>query len=184
MKIRFAIALILLAACTRLLMHFLPVPVYNFSPIGAIALFGGAYLGHRRLALVVPFAALFLSDLVINNFIYGQYYEGFAWYTSIWIYVAFALVMVAGRFLLAGKKTPLRIAASSVVASLIFFLVTNLSVWLESGMYTKDAAGLSTCFVAAIPFLQNTLLGDLFFSSILFGVYAWAAQQKFLAERA
>jgi hypothetical protein len=162
-------------------MHFLPVPVYNFSPIGAIALFGGAYLGGRHWSLLAPFAALFLSDLILNNLLYAQYYEGFAWFTSIWTYLAFAAVVAIGYVLLHKQRTPLRLLAGSLSASALFFLITNTSVWLESGIYTPNAAGLSAALAAGIPFVQNTILGDLFFSIILFGVYE-GVQQRAVAR--
>jgi hypothetical protein len=181
MKYRIAIALVILAALTRLLPH-----PHNFTPIAAIGLFGAATFDRRWLMFIVPFAALFLSDLFINNVIYGQYYEGFAWFTSIWIYAAFALVIVLGRVLLHLQVSTKNVVVASLSASVIFFLVTNFSVWAESGMYPKTVAGLSACYAAGIPFLGNTVLGDLFFSAVLFGGYAWAMQSKLvqMAQRA
>jgi len=174
MKYRLAIALIALAALTRLLPH-----PSNFTPLAAIALFGAAYFNRQWLMLVVPFAALFLTDLFLNNVIYRELYGGqFTLITSWWIYAAFALVMLAGFGLLSKKVSSLRVLGASLSASAIFFLVTNFSVWAESGMYPKTLAGLAACYTAGIPFLGNTVLGDLIFSAALFGVYEWAKQKN------
>jgi len=174
MKYRLAFALIALAALTRLLPH-----PNNFTPIGAIALFGAAYFNRQWLMLAVPFAALFLTDLFFNNVIYSDLYGGqFILITSWWIYAAFGLVMIAGLGLLSKKVTGIRVLGASLSASGIFFLVTNFSVWAESGMYPKTAAGLAACYTAGIPFLGNTIMGDLCYSMAMFGVYEWAKQKN------
>lgn len=184
MKFRLALALILLAALTRLGLNFLPAPPHNFSPIAAMGLFGAAVFSRRWLALALPFAALFISDLVINNVLYSQYYDGFAWFTSVWIYAAFAGVMAIGHLTLRNNTAPERVIAASVAGSLLFFVVTNFSVWLESGMYPQTGGGLAACFTAGLPFLQNTVLGDLLFSGALFGAYAWLGKQAMASEQA
>lgn len=171
MKFRLALALIALATITRLTLNLLPTPPHNFSPIAAMGLFGAAYMNRRWLAIVVPFAALFLSDLFLNNVVYSQFYTQFTWITSGWIYAAFAMVIFMGWLLLRQKATPARIFAASLAASVIFFLVTNYSVWAEGVMYPKSFAGLLMCYTAGLPFLGNTILGDLFFSTALFGTY-------------
>lgn len=173
MKIRFALLLVVLAAVTRILPH-----PYNFTPIAAMGLFGAAYFQRRWIAVLVPFAGLFLSDLILNNVIYREFYPQFTWFTSLWIYAAFALVMLLGWVMLRQQVKPGRVLAASLLASGIFFLVTNFSVWLESGMYSKTMAGLLGCYAAGLPFLTNTILGDLCFSAILFGTYEWVTQRQ------
>lgn len=169
MKYRLALALIALAALTRLLPH-----PHNFTPIAAMALFGAAYFKRTWWMLSVPFAALFLSDLFLNNVIYSDLYNNeFTLVTSWWIYAAFALVMLAGMGWFSQKTTAIRVLGASLSASAIFFLVTNFSVWAESGMYPHHLLGLSACYTAGLPFLGNTILGDLFFSAAMFGVYEW-----------
>ncbi len=173
MKYRLALALIALAALTRLLPH-----PHNFTPIGAIALFGAAYFNRQWLMLAVPFAALFLTDLFLNNVIYRELYQGqFTLITSWWIYAAFALVMLAGMGWFSKKVNGVRVLGASLSASAVFFLVTNFSVWAEGSMYPKTLAGLAACYTAGIPFLGNTILGDLFFSAAMFGVYEWAKRR-------
>jgi hypothetical protein len=148
-------AAILAAAALRLVPH-----PPNFAPIGAMALFSGAYLPRRPLSFVAPLVALFLSDLAIG------FYHGMAT-----VYVATALIVLLGWWV-AKSRTPLRIGAAAVASSLLFYLITNLGVWAFSGMYPLTPAGLAACYIAAIPFFQNTVAGDLFFTGLLFGGFA------------
>jgi hypothetical protein len=154
-------AMILLAVATRLLYHFQPglVPP-NFSPVEAVALFGGAYFADRRLALLVPLAAMALSDLVIG-------FHGLLWL----VYACVAVSTVLG-FGLRGKVGVARVVAYSVIGSTLFFIVTNFGVWLKGLYYPQTLSGLAECYLAATPFFQNTLAGDLFFSALLFGGFA------------
>jgi len=150
------ISAILVAAALRLLPH-----PSNFTPIGAMALFSGAYLGRRgAIALVAPLAALFISDLALG------FYHGMAT-----VYFSTALVVLIG-WLTLQKKSPLRIGAAAIASSILFFVLTNFGMWLSSGFYPRTLAGLEACYVAAIPFFQNTVAGDLIFSAILFGGFA------------
>lgn len=173
MKLRLSIALIFIAALTRLVPH-----PDNFTPIGAMALFGAAYFSRQVLTLAIPFIALFASDLILNN-VFPKYAPEFTLITSWWIYAAFGAVMLAGWLLLRQKVSPVRVIAGSLIASMLFFLITNFSVWVESGMYPKTSAGLMACYAAGLPFLKNTVWGDLFFSAALFGTYEWSSRRSF-----
>jgi len=146
---------ILAAAALRLVPH-----PPNFTPIAAMALFGGAYLPRRSLAFVAPLAALLLSDLILG------FYHGMAF-----VYATTALVVLIGWWL-SSRRTPLRIGAAALVSSAVFFVVTNFGMWLFSGFYPLTPAGLAACYVAAIPFFQNTIAGDLFYAAVLFGGFA------------
>ena len=143
---------ILLAAVLRLVPH-----PPNFTPIGAMALFSGAYLGRRALAFAVPLGAMLLSDSILG------FYSGF-WVT----YLAVGLIVPIG-WLALSRVSPLRVGASAIASSIIFFLVSNFGTWALSGMYSRTGAGLAACYAAAIPFFQNTLAGDLFYATLLFG---------------
>ena len=149
------VSAILTAAALRLVPH-----PPNFTPIGAMALFSGAYLGRKAVAFVAPLAAMLLSDLALG------FYSGF------WVqYLAVALVVSIGWIALQ-RVSVLRVGAAAIASSLTFFLVTNVGVWAMSGMYPLNASGLGACFVAAIPFFQNTLASDLFYSGVLFAGFA------------
>ena len=164
--------LILMAALPRLLPHW-----PNFTPVGAMALFGAAYLPRKAYAFVVPVLALYLSDLLLNNWVYGEFNDHFVWAISPYVYAAFC-VMVAVGFLLRGRVRPLPVVGASLTASVLFFLITNFGSWLIDPMYPKNAAGLLAAYAAGVPFFWNTLAGDLFFCAVLFGGYAWVSSRQ------
>jgi hypothetical protein len=143
---------IFVAAALRLVPH-----PPNFSPIDAMALFSGAYLGRRVLAFAAPLGALLLSDLVLG-FYHGQ----------MTVYFSVALIVVIGMAAL-NRRSALRIGTAAIASAILFFVITNFGMWLSSGFYPRTLTGLETCFVAAIPFFQNTLGGDLFYATLLFG---------------
>jgi len=149
------LAAILGAAALRLVPH-----PPNFAPIAAMALFGGAYLGRRSLAFVAPLAAMLLSDLLLG-------FHPYMWAT----YLGVALIVLIG-WAVQQRIAPVRVGVAAVASSLLFFLLTNFAVWLQSGFYPPTLAGLTACYVAAIPFFQNTLAGDLFYAALLFGGFA------------
>jgi hypothetical protein len=123
-----------------------------------MALFSGAYLGRRgAIAFLAPLGALFLSDLVLG------FYHGMAT-----VYFSVALIVVLG-WLTLQRVSPLRVGGAALLSSVLFFVITNFGMWLSSGFYPHTLAGLETCFVAAIPFFQNTVAGDLFYATLLFG---------------
>lgn len=183
MKLRLALSLIAIAVLTRLSLNLLPLPPYNFSPIAAIGLFGAAAFNRKFLALGVPFAALFLSDLFLNNVIYSEFYSGFTFFTSGWIYAAFGMVVLLGLLFIRNNMKPGSIAMASLAGSLVFFLVTNFSVWYGSTFYPQNTAGLIACYTAGLPFLGNTVLGDLFFNGVLFGAWFWILNRKYAAQK-
>jgi len=149
------ISAILAAAVLRLVPH-----PPNFTPIGAMALFSGAMLGRRLIAFVAPLAALLLSDLVLG-FYHGQ----------VTVYFSVALVVLIGMGSLA-RVSALRVVGAALASSTLFFVITNFGMWLFSGFYPRSLAGLEACYIAAIPFFQNTVAGDLFYAGLLFGGFA------------
>jgi hypothetical protein len=168
----FLIMLILLAVFSRLIPH-----PHNFTPIGGIALFGAAYFSSRWIALLIPLLSMWLSDLVINNTVYSAYYDSFQWFGSIWVYAAFLPIALLGMYTLQ-RISVFRVAGAAFGASVIFFLLTNFGVWMGSIAYPQTLAGLLACYAAGIPFFGNTLLGDLVYSGMLFGVFVWASSKR------
>ena len=168
----FIFVLILAAALSRLLPHW-----PNFTPVGAMALFGAAYFPRKVVAFLAPILALYLSDLLLNNLLYAEYYDGFTWaISSPWVYAAFLLIIGIGM-LLRGRVSAVAVGGSALAASVVFFLITNFGVWASSLnlLYPKSFAGLMACYAAGLPYFWNTLAGDLFFSGVLFGAYALIA---------
>lgn len=175
-----ALTLIVSVAAFRLLPH-----PYNFTPVGAMALFSGAYLSKRWIGWAFPIAIMLVSDALI------ELSTGYGFHDTMWaVYGAFLLTVLLGQKMLSGKVTGLRVAGASITGSVAFFLITNFASWLvdPTGLYANDIGGLMTAFAAGIPFMEssnllssfalNGLLGDLFFSGLLFGAYALLVKPK------
>jgi hypothetical protein len=150
----YAFVLILAAALSRMLPH----PA-NMVPVTALALFGGVYLD-RKLTFIVPLVAMLVTDWFI----------GFH-STTLWVYGSFLLIGLIGLWL-RNHRGVLPTLGATVTGSVLFYLITNFGVWLSPPyMYEQTLSGLVQCYVAAIPFLRNTLAGDLFYVGALFGLY-------------
>ena len=174
----FYFALILVAIASR----FLPHPP-NVVCLGAIGLFAGCYLNGRK-AWLVPIAVLFGSDMI------GQAlnFPGIGLYnpvTMLAVYAAATLAVPVGRMIAQSKLSGLKFAggvgAGSLIASTLFFVVSNFGVW-AAGWYPMTGEGLVTCFIAAIPFYGYTLAGDLAFTTLVFGSYAAVRASKPVTE--
>ena len=166
------VGIILVAALSRLVPH----PA-NFSPIGGMALFGAAYFTNKYWTFIIPIVSMWISDLILNNVVYGEYFNHFVWFYSgsLFAYGAFALIGVMGLFSL--KRIGINsVLLSALSASIIFFVVSNFGVWLSSGMYPHPWQGLTACYIAGIPFFGNTILGDLCYSAIMFGAFETASK--------
>jgi hypothetical protein len=150
-------AMIAAAAFTRLIPH-LP----NFTAIGAMALFGGAYFANKKLAFAVPLIAMLLTDLVL----------GFH-STILSVYFAFALMVVIGITMIQKKKVS-NIVIASLTAAVLFFLITNFAFWMTDVLYPMTAAGLAECYIAALPFFGYNLAGNLFYAGVMFGLFEFA----------
>lgn len=166
------VAMIVLAALSRLLPH-----PPNFSPVEAMALFGGAYFANRGWAIVVPLVALLLSDIALGLTMGGDYMSYVA-SLSFWsVYLCIALSTVLG-FGLRGKVGGANVLGYSLAGSVLFFVVTNFTTWFGSTtLYPQTASGLVAAFLAGIPFFKWTVLGTLFYSALLFGGFALLRRQ-------
>ena len=150
-------AMIAFAVGVRLLIHFVPGALpYNFTPVEAIALFGGAYFGNRRLAFLVPLGAMLVADAIIGLHALVPV-----------VYACIAASVVLG-FGLRGRVSALRVTGYGVAGSLLFFVVVSFAEWLL-GDTDYCRAGIVPCYVAALPFLKNWLAGTLAWSALLFG---------------
>ncbi len=152
-----ALALIVLAAALRIAPH-----PWNFTPVGAMALFSGALLKDRRLAFFFSLLALFLGDIFV----------GFHKLIPI-VYASF-LINVAIGLWLRDRRTVARISLATLLGASQFFFVTNFAVWWLLNSYPKTTSGLAACYLAGIPFFWNTLAGDAFYAALLFGAFALA----------
>ncbi|MBP6531745.1 MAG: hypothetical protein KA285_00600 [Bacteroidia bacterium] len=147
--------LIVLAAITR----FIPHP-FNFTAIGAMALFSGANFKDKRLAYLMPIAVMFITDLFL----------GFH-FSILPVYACFAFTVFMGTKI-ASKQNVANVAITSIASSIVFFLVTNLPFWyLDQHLYSMNLQGTILSYSMALPFFTNQILGDLFFNGVLFSVY-------------
>lgn len=154
-----ALAMIVIAAALRAAPH-----PWNFTPIGAMALFSGAILKDRRLAFAFPLIALFAGDIFTGLYQIQM---------MLVVYFSF-LVSVAIGFWLRDRRTIGRIGLATLLGAFQFFVIVDLGVWVFGSTYPRTAAGLAACYVAAIPFFFNMLAGDAFYAALLFGGFALA----------
>ncbi len=152
--------LIAFDVAARLLPH-----SYGFLPIAASGLFAARVLRIPALAIVVPVAAMSISGLAFGHD---------DWRVALIVYAAISIPAVVG-ILSRGKLGPVGTVMTMLPCSLAFFALSNFAVWAFSGMYALTLAGLTQCYVAALPFLQYTVAGDMFWTAVLFGGY-WAVQ--------
>jgi len=149
--------------------RFLPHPP-NFTPVGALGLYTGTY-ADRLLTWLVPIIALIISDLVIGL------YEPVV---MLMVYLGFIACMALGRLLLRKRRGVMPVLSACFASAIIFFLFSNFGVWLSGMMYPMTLAGLSACYVAAIPFFGNTLAGHVLYGAIMFGLFE--SISKFLSN--
>jgi len=156
----FAIFLILAAASFRVLRHFdlLALPP-NVSPVAALALFAGAHLP-RHWAFTIPLGAMVCADFIIG------FYN--PWVLAS-VYMAFITSGLLGLWV-RRRKSVVRTVAASLSGSVFFFLLTNAAEWWFGILYPKTGAGLIASYTAGLPFFRWTLLGDLAFTGLLFGL--------------
>jgi hypothetical protein len=166
----FIVGVILSAALFRLVPHW-----PNFTPIAAIALFGGTYLGKKHIALLIPLLALFISDLLIGLHDY-----------MFMVYISFVITVFIG-FTLRKNVTAVNMVAASLLSSVQFFLITNFGAWLGSPIYPDTFAGLMQCYVAGLAFFNdggygisfflNEVTGSLFYNTLFFGSLYFLSQR-------
>jgi len=155
-----ALALVVIGVALRVMPH-----PWNFAPIGAIALFGGAKFERPAFGIAIPLLTMLIGDAFI----------GFHSAMPV-IYATYALIAVIGM-LLRGRQNVATVGAGALLSSTIFFITTNYDVWARGTAYAKTAAGLVTRYVAAIPYFGNTIASDLLFSAIFFGAFALAERK-------
>ena len=160
--------IILLAAFTRIMPH-----PPNFSPMAAIGLFGAAHFAKKWQAFFIPLIGIWISDLVINNYVYSSSSSNFVWFYSgfYWQYISYILIIFTGLFIFNRGISLTKTAGGMISSSGIFFLVSNFGVWSGGRMYRKNFSGLITCYAAGVPFIHNTIISDVLFTTVLFGTY-------------
>ena len=154
-KIIIALGLVIVGIIARVTPH-----LWNMTPIAAVGLLAGARLGWKW-GVVVPLAAMFLSDIFIGFY---------SWPILLSVYFSFAFAGFVGFFVRKTGRVGVILGGSAISAA-VFFLVTNAAVWQWGIMYPHNFAGLVASYVAGLPFFQSQIIGDLFFTSTLFAVW-------------
>ena len=166
-SVYFGLGLIILLALSRLIPH-----PPNFTPILGMAVFSGAIINKKILAYLVPLSAMLLSDL----------YLGFHSGMPI-IYFTLAICVLIGTFI-ESRVTILNSILGITAGVLVFYLITNFTVWYGSGMYENSFSGLITCYVMGLPFLQNTFISSLIYGMGAFLIYEVINKRLILANNA
>lgn len=161
----FLTSLILIAAVSRLFPH-----IPNFTPVTAMALFGGVYFKDKPSAFLIPLAAMFISDCMLELLTGWGFHS-----TIIYVYVSIALITGIGMYVKKNVNVQ-TVLLGSISSSILFFIITNFGVWATYSIQ-DGAAGLWATYVKGIPFFTPTLAGDLFFNGILFGLF-YLAQRR------
>ncbi|MCX8080476.1 MAG: hypothetical protein N3F09_04475 [Bacteroidia bacterium] len=175
-----SLILLFISCVARLIPH-----PWNFTPALAMAMFGGFVVAGRIWGILIPLLFVWISDLLVNNILYRNFFNSFVWFYDgfYWQYGAYAMVaLLSGIFLKASRL--LWVIPSSILGSLLFFMISNFGVWATGNMYPKNFTGLMECYVAAIPFFKGTLGGTLAYSVILFGIYDWVKKKYFRPQTA
>lgn len=152
-ELMFALGLLILGVISRLIVH-LP----NFTPVIALALFGGVYLKKKQ-AVMLPVILMAATDVFLGLHA-----------TILFTWGSLALIATIGLWA-RNRKDFSTLAAASLVSAVLFHVVTNFGVWLVSGMYPQTWAGLAACYTAAIPFFRHMLLSTALYALVLFGAY-------------
>ncbi|MDR3695000.1 DUF6580 family putative transport protein [Mucilaginibacter sp.] len=163
------ILMIVAAAAMRLLSFKFPYILSNFTPVGAIALFGGAYFTDKWKAYLVVLLTLFASDILIN-YLYTT--KWVLWYGgSFWVYLTFAIMVFIGSLI--KKANVANVAIASLASVAVHWLIIDMP-WLYGSLYPHNLTGYGQSLIAAIPFERNMVLGDIVFCAILFGGFELA----------
>ena len=149
--------LVLAAAATRALPLLVP-HIWNFTAVGALAIFAGAQFNDRRLAFIMPLAAMAISDLFIGNGFIPTVYIGF-------------IAMVVCGVLISKRKSVANLFLSSICGAIIFYLITNFALLYPATLYPHNLSGIIASYVAGLPFLNNMLASNLIYGTVLFGAF-------------
>ncbi|MBI1306078.1 MAG: hypothetical protein GC181_05630 [Bacteroidetes bacterium] len=153
----------------------------NLEPIGAAALFGGALLANKWMKYIIPFIALLLGDVVLSAFLPG-YGSHFSSPTLIFVYLAFGITVWIGKSVIGQEAKMSNVIKAAVFSSIAFFVITNFGSWLSYNTYPKNFMGLMECYAAGLAFYKNdffgnfflnTVIGNVFFSTLAFGIYGF-----------
>lgn len=167
--------LIILGVMSRFVPHY-----PNFTAVGAVALLSGKYFNRKVYSYAIPLITLWISDLILNHFIYPEYSSGWqSWIGDTWTYLGFGLTILIGSQFIRMVST-LNVMQSAIISSLVFFLISNFGVWTQGSLYPKNFSGLFAAYIAGIPYFWSSLLANVIFSLIFFNGYELILQKRLL----
>jgi hypothetical protein len=156
-----AYLLILLSVISRVIPH----PAWlNFTAVGASLFYFGARRPLRQ--AILPVALLAATDYYLTTYAYGYPFH-ISSYLVTWVWYAGIILLGAG--MLKANASAGRVLGAAVLSATSFFVISNFAVWAGSALYPHTGAGLSACYIAALPFYRNDLLSTTVFSVIVFG---------------
>ena len=161
--------LVIAAALTRALPYLIP-DIWNFTAVGALAIFAGAQFKDKSMAFIMPIGAMAISDLFIGN--------GF----SLLVYTGF-VAMVACGFLIRNKVNTTNVILASFISASVFFLITNFSFFYPVSLYPRNISGILASYGAGLPFFRNMLIGTMVFSAVLFGSFSLLSKRYPVLEK-
>ncbi len=162
------VSMIFIAAIARLIPH-----PWNFTPIAAMALFGGVYFSNKLQAFAVTILSLLLSDVLTIVFINNSFTSLSKYMVSLGelSIIAGFIITVSLGIIISNRTSVRNLIGASHCSSVIFFLLTNMAVWNNDPLYPQNFSGLIACYVAGLPFFRNEILGDLFYTAVLFSSF-------------
>lgn len=164
------LSLVIIAVASTRALPFLVPHFWNFSAVYALGIFSGAQLKDKRLALIMPLAAMAISDLFIGN--------GFV----LTVYAGFIVIVMCGMAI-RNRINVTNVALASIVGAVLFFLITNFAFLYSPALYPHNIEGIITSYVRGLPFLRNALISDLIFAPVLFyGFYLLEKRYPALAH--
>ena len=179
------IKLLLSLVTVGIVSRFLPHPP-NVTAVAAASLFAGAILNSRIFAVMLPMVIMYLSDFAINNTLMRSYFpnhEGLVLWSSYmtWVYIGFAATALIGFYFLKNRNNA-KLAGGAVLATLVFWLLSNYGMFIEPGRYPQTFAGAIACYTLSLPFLLYSLIGNLIFTFAIFGIYDSVNERYFKTQ--
>ena len=152
--------------------------ISNFSPLGAMALFGGVYFNKQWKAFAFPLFSLFVSDLILHQTVFTKYGSGILYNGWYYVYGAFALMVMVGWLI---KKVSIEsVCLATLAVVFIHWIVTDIGVWINNPKFPQTFIGYLECLMLAVPFEWKFLTGTVIYSGVLFGLFEWL-QNKYPA---
>ena len=156
----------------------------NFSAVTGMVIFGGFMFGRQKSFFIITILALFFTDFIFNNYIHPEYFPvrtGLVFFSSymIWVYLSYGLIiMLSSKFL--RKFSYLKRFSTALVSSMIFYLITNFAWLYPVSLYSRDLNGIIQSYTAALPFFRTSLVSDILFSFMIFGIYDLVVSRYFI----